>query len=378
MSILIGADFVPTKRNIRLFNSENVVALVGQELLKILKGADYRIFNMEVPLTDKISPIDKCGPNLIAPTSTIKGYKSIGADFVTLANNHILDQGEQGLQSTCDLLIKEKIAFCGAGENLKQAQKPYIVSINGKRIGIYACAEHEFSIAVNNLAGANPYDALESFEHVKKLKNETDYVIVLYHGGKEHYRYPSPELQRVCRKFIQCGTDLVVCQHTHCIGCEEKYLDRTIVYGQGNFLFDDSGSEFWKTSLLIEIDNNFQISYIPLVKKGNGVRLASKIDSDKIMQEFFERSEEIKNSEVLNSKYDEFSQKMISEYLFRISGIQKGFLFRIFNKLTNQNYGKWRLRKKFGKQQLLIIRNILECEAHRELFLRGVIRKENE
>lgn len=60
MSILIGADFVSTKHNVELYNSENVIVLVGKELLEILKGADYQIFNMEVPLTDKISPIDKC------------------------------------------------------------------------------------------------------------------------------------------------------------------------------------------------------------------------------------------------------------------------------------------------------------------------------
>ena len=77
MSILIGPDFVPTKHNVELFNSGNVIALVGKELLEILKGADYQIFNMEVPLTDRISPIDKCGTNLIAPTSTIKGYSRL-------------------------------------------------------------------------------------------------------------------------------------------------------------------------------------------------------------------------------------------------------------------------------------------------------------
>lgn len=375
MSILIGADIVPTKSNIEQFNKGDAAFLVGSELLKILNDADYRIFNLEVPLTDVCSPIDKCGPNLIAPTSTINGYKSIGVDFVTLANNHILDQGEQGLLSTCDLLRKNNIAYCGVGDNLNLAKVPYVFEISGKKIGIYACAEHEFSIATENSVGANPFDPLESFDHVSSLKQEVDYVIVLYHGGKEHYRYPSPNLQRVCRKFVKSGADLVVCQHSHCIGCEEKYLDGTIVYGQGNFLFDDSESEFWQTSLLIQIDNDCQISYIPLIKKGKSVRLASENDSNKILESFFGRSEEIKTDGQIENKYNEFSQKMIDGYLLKLSGTGKSFVFRVLNKLTKQKYGKWILKNKIKKQQLLQIQNILECEAHRELLKVGIINK---
>lgn len=79
---------------------------MGEELKDILQCADFRIFNLEVPLTDFEKPIIKCGPNLIAPTSTMKGIKNIGVSLFTLANNHILDQDIQGLESTIQLLQK--------------------------------------------------------------------------------------------------------------------------------------------------------------------------------------------------------------------------------------------------------------------------------
>lgn len=372
MSILIGADVVPTKSNVEQFNKGNAAFLVGSELLKILSDADYRIFNLEVPLTDIKMPIDKWGANLIAPTSTINGYKSVGVDFVTLANNHILDQGEQGLRSTCDLLKKNNIAYCGVGDNLNLAKAPYIFELDGKRIGIYACAEHEFSIATENSAGANPFDTLESFDHVFSLKQEVDYVVVLYHGGKEYYRYPSPNLQRVCRKFVKSGADLVVCQHSHCIGCEEKYLGGTIVYGQGNFLFDDSKSEFWQTSILINIDDDFKISYIPIKKRNETVRLAPQKDACDILDSFTQRSEEIKRKGFVEERYSEFAYSMLNGYLFQVSGYGKSVFFRALNKLTRHKYGIWKLKRKFGKQQLLSVQNILECEAHRELFEKGL------
>lgn len=375
MSILIGADFVPTKNNIELFNAGDAVGLVGNELLRVLKDADFRIFNLEVPLTDISSPIEKCGPNLIAPTSTINGYKSIGVNFVTLANNHILDQGSQGIISTCETLKNNGISYCGVG-TLADASKPFIFAFGNKRVGVYVCAEHEFSIATENSIGANPYDPLESFDHVLNLKKNVDYLIVLYHGGKEHYRYPSPNLQRVCRKFIKSGANLIICQHTHCIGCEEKYLDGTIVYGQGNFLFDYYDSEFWQTSLLLSIDKNFDISYIPIVKTNCSVRLAESGEKRKILRGFFARSEEIKKEGFIEKHFAEFATTKIDDYLLTLSGVKSDLVFKVLNKLTSRKFGKILLKKKYKTKTLLAIENFICCESHKELLLKGITERE--
>ena len=100
MNLIIGGDLVPTQSNIDLFKNANITALLGDKLLALWKVADIRIFNLEVPLTDEENPIAKCGPNLIASTSTVKGIKALNPSLITLANNHILDQGLQGLKST--------------------------------------------------------------------------------------------------------------------------------------------------------------------------------------------------------------------------------------------------------------------------------------
>lgn len=222
MNILIGADCVPTKSNKEFFESGDAKTLLGEELNSILQNADYRIFNLEIPLTDREYPIPKCGPNLIAPTKCVAGYKAMNVDLMTLANNHILDQDQKGLESTCKTLDAVGIAYTGVEQTPEEATEPYIFECDGKRIGVYACAEHEFSIVTEYSAGANPVDLQETPDHIVALKAECDYVIVLYHGGKEQYRYPSPNLQKVCRKLVEKGADLVVCQHSHCIGCEEK------------------------------------------------------------------------------------------------------------------------------------------------------------
>lgn len=368
MKILIGADLVPTKRNISLFESGNAEELLGKELAECLNSADYRIFNLEVPLTDREQPIPKCGPNLIAPTKCIAGYQAMGVDLLTLANNHILDQDQQGLESTVRTLNQAGIAYTGVGSTPEDAAKPYLFTCDGKRIGVYACAEHEFSIVTDHFAGANPIDLLESPDHVAKLKEQCDYVIVLYHGGKEHYRYPSPNLQKVCRKLVEKGADLVVCQHSHCIGCEEKYLHGTIVYGQGNFLFDDDESEFWKTSLIILLNEKNDITYIPIMKNANAVRLANEEDAAKIISDFNTRSEKIRDEVFVESEYRKFADKMIGSYLGTITGRSRNLAFRIKNKITR---GKWskKIVGKIPQKDKLAILNYMMCEAHIELLI---------
>lgn len=370
LKILIGADVVPTKSNLKLFKNGTAEELVGKELLDILKQADYRICNLEVPLFDKEAPIKKCGPNLIAPTSVIVGYQALNINLVTLANNHIMDQGIQGLNSTINVLKNANVAYVGAGKNLLQASKPYIIDKNGIKVGIYACAEHEFSIAEDDYPGANPYEPLDSFDHVKNLKKECDYVIVLYHGGKEHYRYPSPYLQRIFRKFADVGADYVIAQHSHCVGCEEIYNSSHLLYGQGNFIFDNADNEYWNNALLLTIEfdkqNKSTINYIPIEKVGAVIRLSK---DRSIIEDFHDRSRQILDKQFIKNQYTQFAQSMSRDYFYRLSGkISRFFLIRVINKLTNYKLLEWL----YGQQEKLNIENSINCEAHRELLIEGM------
>lgn len=369
MQLIIACDLVPTLSNIDLFNKGDMDSLLGKDLLYLWDSANVRIFNLEVPLTDKENAIDKFGPNLIAPTSTINGIKKLNPSLVTLANNHILDQGEQGFKSTQDILNSYDIPFVGAGNNIDEASKPYIIQEDGLRIGVYACAEYEFTIATQTTAGANLFDPLESLDHIQKLKEICDYVIVLYHGGKENYRYPSPYLQKVCRKMVQKGANLVLCQHSHCVGCFEEYEDSTIIYGHGNFIFDASDNECWQTSLMIkvEISDRINIEYIPVVKKGNVIRLAESDAGNDILSAFYKRSEEILQTGFIEKEYDRLAINMLEVYLRKLSGYGK-WLYRLDRYLFRGNL----VKRKYNKKKLLTVQNYIQCEAHRELLINGI------
>ncbi len=345
--ILIMGDMVPTTTNFELFSEGIAENIIGTELVKLFKNADYRILNLEVPLTDKNVPISKWGVNLSAPTLTIQGIKALNINYAGLANNHIMDQGDEGLFSTIHLLQANDILFSNVGKNLSEAEQGKIVTINGIKLGIYACVEHEYSCADENKAGANPFEPINTYIQISQMKKACDHLLVLYHGGKEHYRYPTPGLQKSCRKFVESGADLVICQHSHCVGCEEQYLNGTIIYGQGNFLFDYLQEECWYDGLLVEwtiSKENSSINYIPIVRDGNRVAKADMDKGRKILDGFQRRSEEAKDKEILRLKFEQLCKE---NYLFYMDGIKNGV------DLQRDNF--------------------IRCETHREILLGAIL-----
>jgi poly-gamma-glutamate capsule biosynthesis protein CapA/YwtB (metallophosphatase superfamily) len=366
ITVFIGGDIAPTKSNYSFFAEGNIKALIDDKLLSLLNSADYRIFNLEVPLSDIKNPIRKDGPNLIAPVLTINGIKLLNPTILGLANNHILDQDEQGLYQTIEQLSKHEINYVGAGKDLLNAAKPVIIEKDGIKIGIYACAENEFSIAEENRAGANPFDPLESLDHIVNLKSKCDFVIVLYHGGKEEYRYPSPYLQRVCRKIVEKGANLVICQHSHCVGAYENFNNGVIVYGQGNFLFDLTSNEFWDTSLVVKavFGDKMSVDFVPICKNGKGVALPESNRVEDILEAFNLRSKQLSIPGFIEAEYEKFCIDNGPFYLSTFAGF--GRILRKIDGMLNGTIS----RQIYSLNKLNTLQNFVECEAHRELFLK--------
>ena len=369
VSLIIGGDLVPTESNRELFENNQIEELIGKELKEELEKVDFRIFNLEAPITESDYKLLKCGPNLKIDPKSISGIKGLNPSLLTLANNHIMDFKEQGLKDTLEILENNNINYVGIGNSLNDLKKFHILEKEGVKIGVYVCAEREFSIATSTIPGVNPLELIDNLEDIQKLKKQCDYIIVLYHGGKEHYRYPSPILKKVCNKMIEYGADLIVCQHSHCIGSYENYKGRTIIYGQGNFIFDRADNEFWNTSLLVKTvlnEEKLDVEYIPIVKDKNKIRKANLEEEKEIISNFESRSLKIKNYDFIEEEYRKFSEEYIWNYLYSISGFPR-ILRGIDKKILDK-----RILRYVYKNKILNILNIIECEAHSELFIEGL------
>ena len=369
--ILICGDLVPTKSNESLFASEKLDTLIGEGLQDLLNQACYRIANLEVPIVDSLTPIPKHGPNLCTIRDTLSGISRMHIDLLSMANNHIYDHGEKGLKTTLDAVSAAGIAHVGAGMDIEQANSPTFFEVNGKRVGIFSCAEHEFSIADEHQPGAAPFDPLETPDWIATIKKTCDMLVVLYHGGKEYYRYPSPMLQKTCRKLVEKGADLVVCQHSHCIGCYERYRGASIVYGQGNFIFDDDDNEFYKTGLIIGLDEQANVNFYPIMKYGCCVRLAVDKEKQEILNAFEKRSLEIKQPGFIEQQYRQFAEKMLISYARGLKDMKRPFMYRMINKVCHGALDQMRAER-YLHARCLQVMNMVDCEAHRELLLHGL------
>ncbi len=367
MSLLIGGDVVPFGNVEELFANGQIEKILGDDLNKIWKSSKYKIFNLECPITDYDKKILKCGPALKCNPKSISTIKKMKPTCVMLANNHIMDYKSNGLLDTLNILDNNNIEWVGVGNNINNLKKSFIIEDDSSKTGIYNCCEIEFSIATKDSCGANPFDAYLIEEELIKLKAQCDYLIVIYHGGKEEYRYPTPELQKRCKKMVDYGANLIICQHTHCIGCYETYNNSTIIYGQGNFIFNYKNNDCWRTSLLININlKNKKIEYIPIYQTENGTRLANETEAKKILEDFEERSKQIQNSDFLENEFSKIANSNLDNYLISMSSFK--FILRILKKFFPFIY-------KRIKYNYLAILNYIECEPHRECIIMGLHNK---
>lgn len=374
MRIFIGGDFAPTEYNEQLFKDGDGDSLYSKEMLDYLKEFDFRIFDFETVFEGQGAKINKAGPYMTTSVDTLPGIKSLDPNLMILANNHTGNLGVDGVEHTCKVFNDNGIDTIGAGRTLADARKAYIYENDGIKVGFLAFAEHEFTYADDSRGGVNPFDYFNSYDDIAELKQSCDYVICFYHGGLIEYRYPTPLQQRRLRRMVDCGADLVVSQHTHCIGCEEHYKGKTILYGQGDFLFArPTRNEYRYSGLLLDVNvtkDGISVQYKVRVKPKDTIRFADVNEEREIIDAFAQREQDLINGLIV-SKFEEFTQKNYKRYMSCVIGKdQSGLIYRAINKLMRHQYVYKLFKKKYNKRAGLSLWNYIECESHNEVLRR--------
>ncbi len=315
MKMFLLGDVSPTDLTRDFFIKKDIDTLFTNAI-SLFKNNDYTFVNLECAITDHDIAIEKYGPALKAPKETAEVLKTIGVDCCGMSNNHIFDFGKKGIRDTLSALESQGIAHTGFGNNYDDSRKSLVISKDGQKIAIIAVCEHEYSYALENRMGSRPYDEYDTIEDIRNAKNECDRVIVIYHGGKEFCRYPSPRLRKLCHAMIKNGADVVLCQHSHCIGCYENYNDGHILYGQGNFHFVwEHKFDGWHSSLAVKYDTKSnEIEFTPLKNNTNGIGIPDKKEYEQIMSEFESRNNKLLNGEWLDGWRDFCEEKRESYF----------------------------------------------------------------
>ena len=376
MKIVVTGDFCPRERVAKDFAQGDYRAI--DALTPIFAQADYSIVNLECPIVrGGEKPIIKNGPNLHADTRALDALKGISTSCVTLANNHFRDFGDEGVLNTLSELSAYGIDYVGGGANATDAAAVLYKKICKETLAIVNCCEHESSIATADHCGSNPLNPIQQYYAIQEAKKKGDYVLVIVHGGVEHYQMPTPGMQEMYRFFIDAGADAVVNHHQHCYSGYEIYRGKPIFYGLGNLCFDrsDKRNSIWNEGFLLEL--SFGKGLVDEGMKGlmeTSFRLipyhqcdaeAMVVMCDEAEQkEFEDRIAElnaiIAKPEVLLAKY----QKLLDETRMKYRGHLEPYKTRIARYLFRKGWLPSIMKKKYA-----VITNVVECESHRERLI---------
>jgi len=225
----------------------------------LLQSMDLAIGHLEVPHTRRGTETRSDVPAPGAEPAALEALQRSGFTAVTLAGNHIADQGAEGIEDTLHGLAAAGVEFCGAGSDLKQARRPAMLELGPRTVAVlsYNCVGPESSWAGEERAGCaylrvetadgtpvSPLaplqrmseeagDVLES--DIRNVRNQADLVIVALHKGIVHTPVELAPYERpLAQLAVHCGADVVVGHHAHILKGIEIYRDKPIFHGLGN------------------------------------------------------------------------------------------------------------------------------------------------
>lgn len=213
----------------------------------------FRLINLETSITTNEDEWPRKGIHYRMHPQNVQVLTAAGIDHCSLANNHILDWGHQGLLETLNTLEESGIAHSGAGRNEKEAGTPSIVQHESGRLIVLSYGYYNSGIpplweAAGEVPGVNLLHQLDETElqdikeEVQNLKRAGDVVVFSIHwGGNWGYEVPKEHREFAHRLINEAGVDLIYGHSSHHPMGMEVYMDKLIIYGAGDFINDYEG-----------------------------------------------------------------------------------------------------------------------------------------
>ena len=212
-----------------------------------LRAADYTIANLETVIMPNRAYTGY--PTFNTPPELLDTLRDAGVDFLTLANNHMLDGGFDGLVSTVDAVEAAGFDHAGAYRTPEEAGIPTIIEINGIRVGFLCYTETANANEKSNRRAREYGLSLTRYHNcereIEALRAEgVDFVICLMHWGTEYKREPGSTEREMAKKLAAAGADMIIGSHPHVVqgietitvGENESSRTAVVAWSLGNFL----------------------------------------------------------------------------------------------------------------------------------------------
>lgn len=238
-SIVFTGDIGFDRYMYEKWNDEN---LISPEILTFLHSADHIVANVEGPVAEAETNTTQSGVAQLLHTidpAAVKVLKNMKADIWNICNNHIMDAGPYGIESTLKIAAENNVQTIGAGMNIDEARKPVILNEAGG-IGMFGIGyQRACRKADTDNPGCYSWSDLDAIqETINEIKKTCRWCIVVAHAGEEFTPLPSPYTRERYHKYLEMGADIVIAHHPHVPMNYETVGDKIIFYSLGNFIFD--------------------------------------------------------------------------------------------------------------------------------------------
>jgi poly-gamma-glutamate capsule biosynthesis protein CapA/YwtB (metallophosphatase superfamily) len=232
------------------------------DTLEVLHGADAVIANLECAISSRGSEWART-PKVFhfrAEPGAIAVLQAARMRHVSLANNHVLDYGEEAFLDTLRLLDEAGIARAGAGADLDEARRAARIKAGGISV-----TDNEPPFAAGAGRPGTCYvdaEAAELWPTAEAIRAERDagaeIVLVSAHLGPNMVLRPAPRLRAFKRRLLAAGCDIVHGHSAHVFQGIEAEARRLILHDAGDFLddyaVDDVLRNDWSFIFLVDID----------------------------------------------------------------------------------------------------------------------------
>lgn len=252
--------------------NKNILGCLSESLLEEMRSADIMMLNNEFTYSTRGTKTPNKSYTFRADPSRVEILKEMGVDIVSLANNHALDYGMDALLDTFDTLDGADIDYVGAGENLDRAKAPIYYTVGDKKIA-YVSASHvifamDWYASENGPGMVGTYDPTLILESIKEAAENSDFVVIYVHWGKERENYPVEYQRNLAKMYIDAGADVVIGCHPHVMQGLEFYKGKPIAYSLGNYWFNNSTRESGMLKLYLDPDGSVRTQLLPAMQKG--------------------------------------------------------------------------------------------------------------
>lgn len=247
----VGDIMLGRSVNTKLHKQEDFV-FPFRKINNFFQGSDIVLVNLESPFGENCPQIDT-GMVFCADQNSVVGLKSMHVTHANLANNHISNQGINGIDHTKDTLLQNQITPVG----LSTSSGLVVSQIKNTKLAFLGFNDvPPYPKQINNLSKELLLKQLDL------ATKSADIVIVSLHWGNE-YQLSSKRQREFAHLAIDNGADLVIGHHPHWVQETETYKNVPIFYSLGNFVFDQMWSQKTREGLVAKIvfENNKVSTY---------------------------------------------------------------------------------------------------------------------